>query len=119
VREEVLKHIGTQAKVQAAHMSLGTRAGRGRSDKAWRKILSDVDDTLSCSGGRFPAGVDSSYPRKQGQFCRLTFTGSVLLGETLHLQLCALSCSVVVLQTGVLLHMQVECTGVRCDTNTL
>ncbi|KAG5182472.1 hypothetical protein JKP88DRAFT_263274 [Tribonema minus] len=65
VREEVLKHIATQAAVQAAHTTLGTRTGRGRSDKAWRKILSDVDDTLTCSGGRFPAGVDGTYPRKQ------------------------------------------------------
>lgn len=31
---------------------------------AWRKILSDVDDTLVCSGGNYPAGVDKSYPHK-------------------------------------------------------
>ncbi|CAM9883244.1 unnamed protein product, partial [Ectocarpus sp. 12 AP-2014] len=64
VREEVLKHIANQAKVQAAHMRLGTRTGSRRSGKAWRKILSDVDDTLTSSGGRFPAGVDARYPRK-------------------------------------------------------
>ena len=28
-----------------------------------RKILSDVDDTFFSSGGRFPAGCDTSYPR--------------------------------------------------------
>jgi len=28
-----------------------------------RKILSDVDDTLLCSGGIFPAGLDSKYPK--------------------------------------------------------
>ncbi|CAB1105563.1 unnamed protein product [Ectocarpus sp. CCAP 1310/34] len=49
VREEVLKHIANQAKVQAAHMRLGTRTGSRRSGKAWRKILSDVDDTLTSS----------------------------------------------------------------------
>ncbi|CAM9793911.1 unnamed protein product, partial [Hapterophycus canaliculatus] len=43
-REEVLKHIANQARVQAAHMRLGTRTGSRRSDRAWRKILSDVDD---------------------------------------------------------------------------
>ncbi|CAM9116602.1 unnamed protein product [Discosporangium mesarthrocarpum] len=64
VREEVLKHIANQAAVQAAHMMLGTRTARGRRGKAWRKILSDVDDTLSCSGGHYPAGVDRRYPRK-------------------------------------------------------
>lgn len=47
---QVLKHIANQAKVQAAHMRLGTRTGSRRSGKAWRKILSDVDDTLTSSG---------------------------------------------------------------------
>lgn len=28
------------------------------------KILSDVDDTLQCSGGHFPAGCDTKFPRK-------------------------------------------------------
>lgn len=48
--EKVLKHIANQARVQAAHMRLGTRTGSRRSGKAWRKILSDVDDTLTSSG---------------------------------------------------------------------
>ncbi|CAM9845524.1 unnamed protein product [Sphacelaria rigidula] len=50
VREEVLRHIAKEARVQAAHMRLGTRTGSRRSGKAWRKILSDVDDTLTSSG---------------------------------------------------------------------
>ncbi len=29
---------------------------------SYRKILSDVDDTLFASGGRFPAGIDTSFP---------------------------------------------------------
>ncbi|KAF4759247.1 hypothetical protein FOZ63_012158, partial [Perkinsus olseni] len=28
------------------------------------KVLSDVDDTLVCSGGMHPAGCDTDYPRK-------------------------------------------------------
>jgi hypothetical protein len=28
------------------------------------KILSDVDDTLYCSGGKFPAGCDKRLPRR-------------------------------------------------------
>ncbi|GAB4822692.1 hypothetical protein N2152v2_009738 [Parachlorella kessleri] len=28
------------------------------------KILSDIDDTLFCSGGAFPAGTDKRYPKK-------------------------------------------------------
>lgn len=35
-----------------------------RNMLAWRKILSDVDDTVTCSGGSWPAGVDSSFPKK-------------------------------------------------------
>jgi len=30
----------------------------------FRKVLSDVDDTLYCSGGYYPAGIDKQYPRK-------------------------------------------------------
>jgi hypothetical protein len=40
--------------------SLRTRLRKRRL----RKVLSDVDDTLLSSGGRFPAGCDRSYPRK-------------------------------------------------------
>jgi len=28
-----------------------------------RKVVSDVDDTLMSSGGRYPAGIDATYPR--------------------------------------------------------
>lgn len=64
VKSEILKHIEGQAKVQASHMILRTKAARMRDKFAWRKILSDVDDTLTCSGGSFPAGCDVSYPKK-------------------------------------------------------
>lgn len=43
---------------------IGSREGRGSKYLAWKKILSDVDDTLLCSGGGYPAGVDKTYPRK-------------------------------------------------------
>ena len=29
-----------------------------------RGVLLDIDDTLYCSGGHWPAGVDKRYPRK-------------------------------------------------------
>lgn len=46
-------------------MKLGGRAGRAMlKARPWRKVLSDIDDTLKCSGGHFPAGVDKSLPRK-------------------------------------------------------
>jgi hypothetical protein len=43
-------------------MKLGTRLARQRRERqAWRKVLSDVDDTLEASGARFPAGIDKRY----------------------------------------------------------
>jgi hypothetical protein len=37
------------------------RSSRGRT-RLLRKILSDVDDTLFSSGGKYPAGIDDRYP---------------------------------------------------------
>lgn len=65
IRASILDHISKQARTQRAHMDLGTsNTSKRRSQYAWRKILSDVDDTLSCSGGSYPAGMDTSYPKK-------------------------------------------------------
>ncbi len=30
---------------------------------AYLQVVSDIDDTLMCSGGHFPAGSDLRYPR--------------------------------------------------------
>jgi len=49
----ILKHFETQAK------SIRTELGRARGIK----LLSDVDDTLYASGGKFPAGCDTRFPR--------------------------------------------------------
>lgn len=65
VRDDILRHIQQQARVQDAHRTMRTKKSRrnvGR--RAWRKILSDVDDTLTCSGGHFPAGIDRRYGKK-------------------------------------------------------
>ena len=65
IRQSILDHIRHEARVQKAHMILSTtNTSKRRKQFAWRKILSDVDDTLSCSGGSYPAGIDTSYPRK-------------------------------------------------------
>ncbi|RLN02943.1 hypothetical protein BBJ28_00000928 [Nothophytophthora sp. Chile5] len=63
IRADILSHIQREASVQTAHMRLGTKRGRNRRQQAWRKVLSDVDDTLYSSGGRYPAGLDTRYPR--------------------------------------------------------
>lgn len=64
VRKDVLAYIASQARVQNAHSTIGSKAGKKRRQMAWRKIVSDVDDTMSCSGGSWPAGIDRSYPKK-------------------------------------------------------
>jgi len=66
VRQDILNHIQREAKVQYAHLKMKTKRSKQLKDKghAWRKILSDVDDTLTCSGGSYPAGVDKRYGKK-------------------------------------------------------
>jgi hypothetical protein len=65
VQKEILAFIKQQADIQAAHNIIGSRnTNKRRKMFAWRKILSDVDDTLSSSGGSWPAGIDNSYPKK-------------------------------------------------------
>ncbi|KAL8002365.1 hypothetical protein Plhal703r1_c15g0071751 [Plasmopara halstedii] len=63
IRADILSHIQREASVQIAHSRLGTKRGRNRKQQAWRKVLSDVDDTLYSSGGRYPAGLDTRFPR--------------------------------------------------------
>ncbi|CAI5741184.1 unnamed protein product [Hyaloperonospora brassicae] len=63
VRTDVISHIQREASVQIAHTRLGTKRGRSRKQQAWRKVLGDVDDTLYSSGGRYPAGLDTRFPR--------------------------------------------------------
>lgn len=64
IQEQILSHIRKQANEQLAHSIIKTKAGKRSAKFAWKKILSDVDDTLYCSGGSYPAGVDITFPRK-------------------------------------------------------
>ena len=64
IRQDILNHIRREATVQRAHLKMGTRKGKRQRLYAWRKILSDVDDTLCSSGGSYPAGIDKRYGKK-------------------------------------------------------
>lgn len=65
IRERILNHINREANIQSAHQSINTKVNKKILKKfAWMKIISDVDDTLSCSGGSWPKGMDLSYPSK-------------------------------------------------------
>jgi len=65
VRQDILTHIRKEAAIQQAHVQMGTRKAKFRMEQAaWRKVLSDVDDTLSCSGGSYPAGIDKRFGKK-------------------------------------------------------
>ena len=64
-REDILMHIKTQARVQLTHMHFNTKRSKERKrTKFWRKILSDVDDTLTCSAGSYPSGIDKRFGKK-------------------------------------------------------
>ena len=62
-RDALLAHYAREAAVQAAHALLRTKTARARAERPWRKVLSDVDDTLTC-GYHYPAGCDQRFPRK-------------------------------------------------------
>jgi len=54
VRNEILQHLEAEADdLRAYH---GHRVGI--------KLVSDIDDTVRCSGGSFPAGCDARLPKK-------------------------------------------------------
>ena len=63
IREQVEKHIRVQAEGLIRQMRALEIQGP-KPPGIVLKILSDVDDTVFSSGGSFPAGVDSRYPRK-------------------------------------------------------
>jgi hypothetical protein len=56
IRNKILQHFQAQATALLAQTAHNKQEIR-------RKILSDVDDTLFSSGGRFPAGLDTKYSR--------------------------------------------------------
>jgi len=65
VRQDILRHIRREAAIQQTHIQMGTKSKwRSQVRLQWRKVLSDVDDTLYCSGGMYPAGVDKRFTRK-------------------------------------------------------
>jgi len=65
IRQDILHHIRREAAIQQTYWQMERRRlPRARPIYNWRKVLSDVDDTLSCSGGMYPAGIDKRYPRK-------------------------------------------------------
>lgn len=71
VRQDILNHFRREAAVLQTHIQMGTRRRAGALGMAnrhmpvqWRKVLSDVDDTLTSSGGMYPAGIDKRYSKK-------------------------------------------------------
>jgi hypothetical protein len=84
VRQDILNHIRKEGAMQLSRRQLGTiqRGPNRRYNVAWRKILSDVDDTLLCSGGLYPAGIDKRYPRKVVYPGVLAFYRELDLGTT-------------------------------------
>mmetsp|Transcript_30286 Transcript_30286/g.34770 ORF Transcript_30286/g.34770 Transcript_30286/m.34770 type:complete len:1211 (+) Transcript_30286:140-3772(+) len=82
VRYDILKHIRTQGAMQLSRRQVGTRGPERRNLMAWRKILSDVDDTLLSSGGSYPSGIDKRYSKKVVYPGVLAFYRELDLGTT-------------------------------------
>ena len=63
-RNDILEHFKSEAGMMAR--SANEKHGIPLHEyKYGVKILSDVDDTLYSSGGKFPAGIDKEYPKHQ------------------------------------------------------
>jgi hypothetical protein len=85
VRQDILNHIRREGAMQLSRRELGVGTKRGLRRyhmMAWRKILSDVDDTLLSSGGLYPAGIDKRYARKVVYPGVLAFYRELDLGTT-------------------------------------
>jgi len=54
IRDEILRHFASEAQ------ALRSESGEGIGVK----VVSDLDDTLYSSGGKFPAGCDQTFPDK-------------------------------------------------------
>lgn len=63
----------------------------GKRGHSWLKIITDMDDTLQCSGARWPAGIDGRYPRHKPYPGVTAFYRELQGGEGLGSQLVALS----------------------------
>lgn len=82
VRQDILRHIRKEATIQKTHIQYGNKRSKVTEPMQWRKVLSDVDDTLYCSGGSYPAGVDKRYSRKTVYPGVLAFYRELDLGVT-------------------------------------
>lgn len=86
-QKKILAHIKNQAEFLNSHYILKSKhAMKSISQHAWRKIISDVDDTLACSGGAGHAlglaGIDTSYPAKTVYPGVIAFYRELDLGTT-------------------------------------
>lgn len=82
MRQDILRHIRKEAAVQQTYIQMGKKRSKRSVPMQWRKVLSDVDDTLYCSGGMYPAGVDKRFSRKTVYPGVLAFYRELDLGIT-------------------------------------
>ncbi|DBA92139.1 hypothetical protein WJX77_008470 [Trebouxia sp. C0004] len=84
-QRSVLQHISTQGQqaLQELH-AVAPTAPPG----VCLKVVSDIDDTLMCSGGTWPAGRDMRYPRKCMYPGALALYSELDIGYCTRLQQC-------------------------------
>lgn len=55
-----MEHIRAQGEITLRHFQEAAPVG---PQGVMLKVVSDIDDTLMSSGGHFPAGVDTRFPK--------------------------------------------------------
>ena len=89
VQQEVLQHVVQQGKgALDAFLARHPAGPPGLS----LKVVSDIDDTLMCSGGHFPAGRDVRYPAHTVYPGMLTLLKELGTGHVLRCQVHLPSC---------------------------
>ena len=60
LQQQVMEHLAAEGRELVAEFE---RLAPGAPPGVVLKLLSDVDDTVFSSGGSFPAGSDTRYPK--------------------------------------------------------
>lgn len=63
IKSQVIKHLQKEGSIVLEALQSRGQVSEDIPPGAVLKVLSDIDDTVFCSGGSFPAGVDTRYPR--------------------------------------------------------
>ena len=81
----ILGPYGTKNKY-GSFRALASRHQAGWAGRFLLQVVSDIDDTLMCSGGFWPAGRDTRYPKRCQYPGALTFYSELDIGYNSKIQ---------------------------------